>query len=144
MRWQRLELTGLALATAAVLLATLFSVRWLTPPALAIAAMILPATYIAFLAVEVALALRARAGMVAPVAVLAVHDVNRADRAADALAAAGIAASVENRRLRALLRGLAGYAPIVIRVAADDAEGARALIAGAEADRDPRVEAFAT
>ena len=141
-RWQRLEITGLALATAAALLATLYAVRWLTPPVLAFATMILPATYIAFLAVEVALALRARAGMVAPVAVLAVHDVDRADRAADVLAAAGIAASVENLRLRAFLRGLASYAPIVIRVAAADAEGAVAVIAGAEADRDPRVAAF--
>lgn len=88
-------------------------------------------------------ALVARLPMARPTAILAIHDVDRADRAADALAGAGIAASIENRRTRALLRGLGGFAPIVIRVDRADAERAIAAIGEAEAARDPRVAAFA-
>ena len=81
--------------------------------------------------------------MARPTIVLAVHDVDRADRAADVLAAAGVAASVENLRTRALLRGLAPFAPILLRVDEPDAPRAAALIAEAEVDRDPQVAVFA-
>ncbi|HVV86086.1 MAG TPA: hypothetical protein VHE35_23665, partial [Kofleriaceae bacterium] len=139
----RLPRTPLAIACALLLLASVLCVRAFAPADLGISGQLLPALGLAFLAVELVLALSARLGLRRPVAILAVHDVDRADRAADALRAAGIAASVENLRFRAAFRGLAAYAPIVIRVAADDAARATATVAAAEADADPRVATFA-
>lgn len=139
----RLPVTRLAIGSAAAIVATVVGLRWLAPSALVPATLILPASYAVFLAVEVVLALRARLGLARPVALVAVHDVERADRAADALAAAGIPASVEGLRLRALLRGLGGFAPIVIRVDTADAERAARVVADAEAAADPALATFA-
>ena len=103
----------------------------------------MPTVLLTGLVLEAGLAARARLGQTSLRVVLAVHDVDRADRAAAALAAAAVPASVEGLRLRAILRGLGAFAPIVVRVAAVDAERAVAVIAEVEAARDPAVTAFA-
>ncbi len=142
-RWYRLAVTRLAAIAAAALIVTVFAIRAWAPASVGVDARLLPMMYVILVAVEVGLAVRARLGLRRAVAILAVHDVDRADRAADALAAAGIPASVESLRLRAILRGLGSFAPIVIRVAADDAGRATATLAEAEAEHDPHVAAFA-
>ena len=65
----------------------------------------------------------------APTPVLVVHDVDRADRAADRLAAAGIAHAVVGAHLRALLRFVGAFTPVTVVVAAADAAAAAAVVA---------------
>jgi hypothetical protein len=132
---------GLAITLGFV--AALVLVRAVAAGAVQVEGWLVPVPIILGLVVDGVGAARARLGMIAPVAVLAVHDVDRADRAAGALAAAGLPASDENLRLRALLRGLGGFAPIVIRVERTDGERAADAIAEAETERDPHVAAFA-
>jgi hypothetical protein len=62
------------------------------------------------------------------VSVLVVHDVERADRAADRLAAAGIPYALLGVRARAALRFIIPFAPIALRVPAARAAEAAALL----------------
>ncbi len=78
---------------------------------------------------ELWVGLVARARLIAPVTVMTVHDVERADRAAARLTAAGIPHAVLGARARAALRLLAAYAPIAIRVPEDRAAEAAAVLA---------------
>jgi hypothetical protein len=139
---RELVASRLGVAVTAGLVVAILLVRHLAPAWLLVNAWLLTAFFLLAFLADGAGALLARLGLAAPQAILAVHDVDRADRAADALAAAGIPAAVENLRLRALLRGLGGFAPIVIRVDRADVERARAAIADAEAARDPLVAPF--
>jgi hypothetical protein len=81
---------------------------------------------------EVITGLRARLALPQPVTVLVVHDVARADEAADRLAAAGIPYALLGGRARAVLRLLGPFVPVELRVPANHAESARAAIAIAE------------
>jgi hypothetical protein len=71
------------------------------------------------------------------VTVLVVHDVDRADRAADRLAAAGIPHALLGVRARAALRFIGAFAPIAVRVPRARAEEAAALVADPGADATP-------
>lgn len=89
--------------------------------------------------VELYAGLAARLRLAAPVTVHRVHDVDRADALADALADAGIVHAVAGVHARAVLRLFGGFCPIELRVAAADADRARALLA----ERDAAIEAAA-
>ncbi|HUQ02534.1 MAG TPA: hypothetical protein VM261_08575 [Kofleriaceae bacterium] len=68
------------------------------------------------------------------VSVLVVHDVDRADRVADRLAAAGIPHALLGVRARAALRFVGAWAPIAVRVPRARAEEAAALLAAPDTD----------
>ncbi len=80
---------------------------------------------------ELIAGVHARVALHRPATVFVVHDVFRADAAADRLAAAGIPHAVLGVRARAALRLLGAYIPVEIRVPGDRAEHARALLADA-------------
>lgn len=79
-------------------------------------------------AVELVVGVRARLRLAGATTVAVVHDVDRADELAAALAAAGLDHVVQGVHARAVLRGFGAYCPIVLRVAANDAEAARVAL----------------
>lgn len=96
--------------------------------------MVLPLTQGVTLGIAVAeliAGVHARVALERPATVLVVHDVFRADAAADRLTAAGIPHAVLGIRARAALRLLGAYIPVEIRVPADRVDDARALLADA-------------
>jgi hypothetical protein len=72
--------------------------------------------------------LQARTGLTRPTTVLVIHDVFRADEAADRLTAAGIPHAILGIRARAALRLLGPFVPIEIRVPEQRADSARAAL----------------
>jgi len=132
-----LPAAGMAVTTAvvvAILVLPLAVDEGLRPAAPTIDAMML-----ALIGVEVAIGIRARAALADPVAALVVHDVERADAAADALRDAGIPHALTGVRARALLRFFGALVPVTVVVARADVERASAALAACGPSRDGKI-----